>query len=141
MRKTACFVVLLCYATLLFAQDHSSGISSEESTSISKVLDRGLSSVEEEFVGAAEAMPQEKYHFAPTNGEFKGVRDFATQVKHVAAVSNLVSSNMLAEKLPADSGRENGPDKINTKNDILKYLRDSFARAHRAIAAVNKENA
>jgi len=32
-------------------------------------------------------MPEDKYSFAPTNGEFKGVRTFAEQVKHVAAVN------------------------------------------------------
>ena len=44
-----------------------------------------LTLLESEFVGAAEAMPEDKYDFAPpvTMGEFKGVRTFADQVKHV----------------------------------------------------------
>jgi hypothetical protein len=44
-----------------------------------------LSGIEDEFVGAAEAMPADKYDFAPptTYGEFKGVRTFAEEVKHV----------------------------------------------------------
>ena len=33
------------------------------------------------------AMPDDKYGFAPTNGEFKGVRTFAGQLKHVAATN------------------------------------------------------
>ena len=41
--------------------------------------------MESEFVGAAEAMPEDKYNFAPpATGEFKGVRSFGEQVKHVA---------------------------------------------------------
>ena len=41
---------------------------------------------EKEFVSLAEAMPEDKYDFAPTGGEFKGVRTFAQQVAHVATV-------------------------------------------------------
>ena len=37
-----------------------------------------------EVVGAAEAMPADKYDFVPTTGEFKGVRTFGQQVKHLA---------------------------------------------------------
>jgi len=35
--------------------------------------------IERDFVSAAEAMPEDKYSFAPTNGEFKGVRTFANR--------------------------------------------------------------
>ncbi len=41
--------------------------------------------MEKEFVDAAEAMPEDKFNFAPpaTAGDFKGVRSFGAQVKHV----------------------------------------------------------
>src|SRR5438477_13118586 len=42
--------------------------------------------VEGEFVGAADAMPEDKYSFAPTNGALECVRTFVEQVQHVAAV-------------------------------------------------------
>ena len=29
-------------------------------------------------------MPEEKYGFVPTNGEFKGVMSFGDQIKHIA---------------------------------------------------------
>ena len=56
-----------------------------------KALDRMLSGVEKEFVGAAEAMPADKYNFAPSadyfkpgaTTEFTGVRTFAQQIAHV----------------------------------------------------------
>ena len=54
--------------------------SKEEKKSVSQVLDGSINSVEGEFVSAAEAMPADKYDFAPTNGEFKGVRTFAQQL-------------------------------------------------------------
>jgi len=51
------------------------------------VLDRSLTNVEHEVVPAAEAMPEDKFNFAPTQGEFKTVRTFAQQVKHIAAAN------------------------------------------------------
>ena len=103
------------------------------------VMDRSLSGVEKEFVTAAEAMPEDKYSFVPTTGEFKGVRTFAQQVKHVAAVNYMVFAAMLGEKAP-DTGGENGPDSIKTKAEILKYLKESFILGHRAMAGMTPDN-
>ena len=58
-------------------------------------LNAVLSIGEQEFVGAADTMPEDKYSFAPTNGEFKGVRTFAEQVKHVAAVNYIFGAAVL----------------------------------------------
>jgi uncharacterized damage-inducible protein DinB len=104
------------------------------------VLDRGLNSVEKEFVSAAEAMPEDKYSYAPTQGEFKGVRNFSQQVKHVAAVNYMVAAAILGEKAPVDVGSENGPDNVKSKADIVKFLNDSFAYGHKAFAAINNGN-
>lgn len=112
-----------------------------EPKTVSQVQDRSLSGVEKEFVSAAEAMPDDKYDFAPTSGEFKGVRTFAMQVKHVAAVNYLVGSTMLNEKAPVDIGGENGPDSMKTKADIVKFLKDSFAYIHKAVAGISEQNA
>jgi uncharacterized damage-inducible protein DinB len=111
----------------------------EKKATIASVLDRQLSIVEHEFVSAAEAMPEEKYSFAPTNGEFKGVRTFAQQVKHVAGANHIFFGAILGEK-PAE-GEENGPASVKTKAEILQYLRDSFALGHRAMATITPENA
>jgi uncharacterized damage-inducible protein DinB len=111
----------------------------EKKATIASVLDRQLSIVEHEFFSAAEAMPEEKYSFAPTNGEFKGVRTFAQQVKHVAAANYLFFSAILGEKPP--EGDENGPASVKTKAEILKYLRESYAMGHRAFATITPENA
>ena len=53
-------------------------------------------------------MPENKYDFAPTNGEFKGVRTFAEQLKHVAATNYLVGAAILGEKPPVDTNGEKG---------------------------------
>jgi hypothetical protein len=106
----------------------------------SEVLDGAVKIIESEFVPAAEAMPEDKYGFAPSNGEFKDVRTFAQQVKHVAAVNYLVGSTILGEKPPIELGGESGPDSIKTKADIMKFLKDSFAYAHKAVATINDSN-
>jgi len=113
-----------------------------QNPTIANTLDFQLTLVEFEFVSAAEAMPEDKYSFAPTNGEFKGVRTFAQQVKHVAALNNRFFSSLLGEAVatgPAEG--ENGPDSVQTKEQILKYLRDSFALGHKAIATITADNA
>ena len=112
----------------------------EEHPTVSEIMDRAVKPVEGEFVSAADAMPEDKYSFAPTNGEFKGVRTFAQQVKHVAAVNYLVGAAILEEKPPVDTGGENGPDSMTSKADIMKFLKDSFAYLHKALASVNEKN-
>lgn len=115
-----------------------------QNPTIASTLDFQLTIVQMEFVSAAEAMPEEKYSFAPTNGEFKGVRTFAQQVKHVAATNNRLFGAILGQAVatgPTEGEASNGPDSIQTKEQILKYLRDSFALGHQAIATIKPENA
>ena len=112
----------------------------EEHRTVTQILDRVISNTEEEFVPAAEAMPEEKFNFAPTNGEFKGVRTYAEQIKHVAAVNYEVAAALLEQKPPVDLNGEAGPASITSKADILKFLKDSFAYVHKAIATINETN-
>lgn len=111
---------------------------------VATIMDRQLTALEHEFVPAAEAMPDNKLAFAPspTQGEFKGVRTFAVQVKHVAHTNFVIFSGLLGEKLPAniDPKQDNGPDAMTSKADILKFLKDSFALGHRAMATLNDSN-
>jgi uncharacterized damage-inducible protein DinB len=113
----------------------------ETPKNVTQVLDRSVSGVEREFVPAVEAMPEDKFAFAPSSGEFKGVRTFAQQAKHVAAVNYLVGSAILGEKPPLELGGENGPDSVKTKDEIVKFAKDSFAYVHKAVASVNEQNA
>ena len=103
-------------------------------------LNASLVIVEHEFTSAAEAMPDDKYSFAPSTGEFKGVRTFAQQVKHVAAANYFFGSGVLGEKPPAEAGGENGPDNLKSKAEIVKFLNDSFAYLHKALASVTAQN-
>jgi hypothetical protein len=79
----AAWLAVIVFSGLALAQQQKPS----EPTTMATVLNRQLSDLEREFVPAAEAMPEDKFGFAPTNGEFKGVRNFAQQIKHVAATN------------------------------------------------------
>jgi uncharacterized damage-inducible protein DinB len=85
-------------------------------------------------------MPENKFGFAPTGGEFKGVRTFGQQIKHVAAVNYELGAAILEEKPPVDIGDESGPASITGKAEILKYLNESFAYVHKAVQSINEKN-
>jgi uncharacterized damage-inducible protein DinB len=134
MRRTLSFAVVFLFCSLCLAQ------SKDAPKTITMVLDNQVKNIEGEFISAAEAMPEDKYNFAPTNGEFKGVRTFAQQVKHVAAVNYLVAAAILGEKPPVDTGGENGPDGVKSKADVVKFAKDSFAYAHKAVGTITADN-
>ena len=133
--KTLCTAVFLLLCTVAVAQEKL-----PPPTSAGQVVDRQFSSMEREFVPAVEAMPADKFDFAPTNGEFKGVRTFAAQAKHVAAVNYLLAAALLGEKPPLDTGGENGPDSVKSKEQVVKFVKDSFAYTHKALAGLNDKN-
>src|SRR5215471_2817394 len=95
--------------------------------------------VARDFIALAEAMPEDKWNFTPTQGEFKGVRTFGEQIKHVACGNEAWAKQMAGEKTPerCDLG---GPNPAKTKAEILNYLRESFAMIDKAIAATNADN-
>jgi uncharacterized damage-inducible protein DinB len=138
MRKFSCLVICaLALAGLSVAQDTNK---KDEHRTVTQVLDRSVTNIEHEFVEAADAMPENKFGFAPTNGEFKGVRTFGEQIKHVAAVNYIFGAAILSEKVPVDVGDESGPASIKTKSEIMKYLKDSFTYVHKAVATINEKN-
>src|SRR5208282_4557626 len=112
----------------------------DQKPTFAMVFDRNLTNTEKEVVSAAEAMPDDKFNFAPTQGEFKGVRTFALQVKHIAVANYMLASGILGEKPPVEIKSENGPENITSKADVVKYLKDSFAYAHKAANSVTEAN-
>lgn len=95
---------------------------------------------EGQFLSVAEAMPEAKYPFVPNAGEFKGARSFAEQVKHVAC-SNFGFFNEIDGKTPPEHCEKGGPAPAQTKAELLKYLRDSFAYGNKVLATINAQNA
>jgi uncharacterized damage-inducible protein DinB len=130
----------LCMLTLAVVAAAQDNRSKDEHRTVMQVLDRTVTNLEHEFVPAAEAMPEDKFGFAPTSGEFKGVRTFGEQVKHVAAVNYIFGAAILSEKVPVDVGDESGPASVKTKAEILNYLKESFAYVHKAVQTINDKN-
>jgi uncharacterized damage-inducible protein DinB len=98
-----------------------------------------LSGMEQEFVSAAEAMPEDKYNFAPpaAAGEFKGVRTFGEQVKHVAEANAYFFHDPSKPMVDTRADFE----KLKTKAEIVKALKDSFVQAHAYVDSITPENA
>lgn len=110
-------------------------------TPVNKIFDQQLRSVEREVVSLAEAMPADKYTFAPSKGEFAGVRTFAQQMTHIAYVVYAVSAATLQEPNPTQPGAgENGPASIQGKEAVVKYLKDAFVYAHKAMNSLTADN-
>jgi hypothetical protein len=102
--------------------------------------DGQLKDVESDVMGLAVAMPANKYDFAPTNGAFTGVRTFAQQAKHLAAIMYMAAAAGMSQKPPVDVGGENGPASVKTKEQIIGYLKGAFAFAHKSIATLTEQN-
>jgi DinB family protein len=84
----------------------------------------------------ADAMPADKYGFAPREGEFANVRTFSRQVKHLAATNYILAAAALGEQTPADAGDEQGPDSVITKAQHIAYLSGSYDALERAARAI-----
>jgi hypothetical protein len=144
-------LVLLCSSVGVFAQGAAkpatpaAAPTPQAPPTIAAVIDREVGIIEKEFVDAAEAMPEDKFNFAPSSlnipgSDYKGVRTFAAEVKHVATVNFMLWGPLTGEKPPADINNGDGPASMTSKADIVKYLKDSYALGHRAAKSMTSEN-
>lgn len=123
----------------------AAGTSAAQQPTVAAVVDREISNVEKQVVDVAEAMPEEKFNFTPESlkipgDDYKGVRTFAVQVKHIAASNYFIWSPLTGDKLPEGLKDGNGPDNIKSKAEIIRFLRESFALGHKAAATLSIEN-
>ena len=125
----------------------AAGASASPSTppTVASAIDREISIVEKEVLDAAEAMPEDKFDFSPEKlnlprSDYKGVRTFGEQLKHIAASNYLIWSPITGEKPPDTVNDGKGPDNMKAKAEIIKYLKDSFAFGHKAVATLNESN-
>jgi uncharacterized damage-inducible protein DinB len=130
------------------AQTGSTSVKVAAGTQMSPVQaqDELLNLFEHEFMGVAQAMPSDKYGFAPTTAifttsqgaKYDGVRTFAQEISHVTTANYYFASKILGEKMPVDP---KSIDSLTTKEKLLKAAADSFAYAHKALATITPENA
>ena len=104
-----------------------------------RVFDKQLDAAEHEVIGVVETMPAQKFEFVPGEGAFTSVRPFGVQARHIAFCLNEVATALLSEPMIPHTDQE-GPRNLTGKEDIVKYLKDAFAHAHRAIGTLTNEN-
>jgi len=112
---------------------------------LASVVDHQISAVEKQVIEAAEAMPEEKFNFTPESlsipgDDYKGVRSFAVQVKHIASSNYFLWSAIAGDSVPAFIKDGNGPVDMKSKAEILKFLKESFALGHKAAATLTPQN-
>ena len=123
----------------------TSSASAQQPLTLAASLDREVTTIEKLMVDAAEAMPENKYNFSPESlnipgADYKGVRSFASEVKHVAASNYLIWSAVTGDPLPAGLNDGAGPQNLKTKAEIIKFLQDSFVLGHRVAALLTPQN-
>lgn len=141
--------ILIFTVTALRQGTHSAAVAAtpqaQQTPTLASSVDREISAIEKQVVDAAEAMPEDKFNFSPESlhipgDDYKGVRSFAVQVKHIAASNYFLWSPLTGDKLPEGLKDGNGPENLKTKADILKFLKDSFALGHKAAGTLTTEN-
>ena len=153
MQQVQTFLVLTAALSVAAASAYAqaaksspaAGASPSTPPTIASAIDREISIVEKEVLEAAEAMPENKFDFSPEKlnvpgSDYKGVRTFGEQLKHIAASNYLIWSPITGEKPPDNVNDGKGPDNMKAKADIIKYLKDSFAFGHKSVATLNSSN-
>ena len=138
-------LVLWLPAASLLAQASKQVVDTENDASLDaqqekRALQSLMKIVEREIISTVDAMPADKFGFAPTDGEFKGVRTFGQMVKHFSATNHILAAAALGEEPPADAGDELGPENVRTKAEILTYLKGSFVHLEKAVQAIGQTN-
>ena len=141
--KSTLMLVLWLTAGNILAQVGQQRVDAKETASLDAERERHALQVlaklaEKVIVSAADAMPADKYGFAPTDGEFKGVRAFGQMVKHLSATNYILAAAALGEQPPADAGDELGPETVRTKAEIVNYLNGSFTQLYSATEAIGQ---
>lgn len=143
VRRMMCAVICIALAapSILSAQTPAAQAAPSGPIAPADSLNGLMNALGYEVVGAAEAMPADKYDFAPpaTMGEFKGVRTFGAQVKHLAESNYEFFHGWTVPGATAVDPKT--IEALKTKDEIVKALKDSYTYAHAAIGTITTDNA
>jgi len=116
-----------------------------------KSLDAAVTGLEKQLVPLAEAMPADKYSFAPNSDlfkpgvtvDYKGVRTFGQELAHIIQANDFFFLGVkgIAKPDAEATAKLAAIGKLTEKDDLIKALKESFARAHEAVATLTPENA
>lgn len=114
---------------------------------VGQIYDGQVSTIEREVLAIVQAMPADKFDFAPTNAalpgsNFTGVRTFALQARHDATMIWRISAAVLGEQNPpVDTGPgDNGPATLTSKDLIVDYFKGALAYAHKSMSSLTQQN-
>jgi len=146
MNRSRTLIILVAALAVCFWSQKSGAQKSASASgtdAIPKTIAESVSSplqfVEGSFLGVAEAMPEDKYAFVPTAGNFDGVRSFGEQVKHVACAQFAFFNEFEGKRPPADCER-GGHNPAKTKAELIQYLKESFDYGNRILATLDAKN-
>jgi hypothetical protein len=146
-RMVVAMVLAGCCVTGMQAQmDAKEKIAAGTIVEPAKSFDAMLTGFEKEFVPLAEAMPAEKFDFAPSAAnfvagqgtEYTGVSTFRAMVLHVASANYFYGSAVSGMKADVDV---KGLADIKGKEKAIEALKASFVFAHKAMATLTEKNA
>jgi hypothetical protein len=151
MKWTRALLLVTAFAVVAIAWEQSAASgacaaseAAPTAATVASVVDHQIGGIEKQILDVAEAMPEELYNFTPESlkipgAEYKGVRTFALELKHVAASNWFLWGSVTGDKIPDNLRGGNGPEEIKTKADIVKLVKESFALGHRAAAALTPQ--
>lgn len=152
-RMVVAFVLAGCCMTGAKAQMGATAPKVPAGTMIDpgKSMDTLLTLYEGEIMGAVNAMPADKFSFAPSATIFvpsqkadylspdnKGVRTFGAMVAHIAQANYYFFSTLGGAKPDVDM---KAMGSLTSKEDTVKALAGSFAYAHKQLATLTAANA
>src|SRR5580704_13236840 len=150
-RMVVVLALAACWATAGMAQMGQSAPKVPAGTMIEpgKSMDGLLKIYEEQIMGAVNAMPADKFNFAPSAAIFvpsqkvdfvspKSVNTFGQTVAHVAQANYYFFGISWGAKPDADV---KGMGDLRSKEDTVKALAGSFAYAHAQLATMTAANA
>lgn len=152
MTKRFAAIVAVALFSGVGAQAQMGGMGGAPATAVgspvdpAKSFDASVSQIERLWTGAAEAMPADKYNFAPSAAifvpgqavKYDGVRTFAQIVTHTIQANYNMFAAIGGIKPDVDV---KAIGDLKTKDDIVKALAATFAFAHQAVANVTAANA
>ena len=148
--KNSLLPILVFAALTISAAAQSKAVNQRPSTPAARAGDipatiadsvgNNMKFIEGSFLGVAEAMPENKYDFIPTGGNFEGVRSFGEQVKHVACAQFAFFNEFEGKQPPADC-EKGGHNPAKSKAELIQYLKDSFDYGNHVLATLSAKNA
>ncbi len=148
MKSLRFFSLLPALTVLAISLGHDAASAQAQSTqapTFGSTVDAEVSAVEKLILDVAAAMPEDKFNFTPENlnisgSDYKGVRSFAGELKHVGASNYFLWSTLTGDKIPESIKDGNGPSALKNKTEIVNFVKESFALGHKAAATLTSDN-